>query len=122
GQLVHDEVVEVVSGENTRVVIPRTKAASDVGTQSAITELQRLVTLQEAAVEKTKRQTEAGVAPAAELTAAQIELIEARVRLAEALRKLQDIDRLLRELVEKREEQWRQAKALLAAAAIPQAE
>jgi serine/threonine protein kinase len=85
-------------------------------------ELQRLVTLQEKAVEQARLRVAAGMASSGELLSVEVELIEARVRLAEAERRMADVVKLLRDLVTKKDEEYKLMKVLREAGKVPQTE
>src|SRR5262245_10848487 len=78
---------------------------------AALTELQRLVALQENNVELVKNRFDAGAIDADEMAVAEIELLEAKIRLFDAEKKTAEIKDLGRKLIQQCEARLAYAKA-----------
>jgi protein kinase-like protein/3-keto-disaccharide hydrolase/uncharacterized protein DUF1579/putative zinc finger protein len=110
--------------EQTRVEFRKIeiKELQRINTPAALTELQRIVTVQEKSLQDVRKQFETGRVHAGDLKTAEIELTEAQLKLREAERKRDDLIHLLENLVAQHEELVRFTQERSKAGVIPSTE
>lgn len=116
GKQIEERLLTVGWGGQEEIAV----AESELPGKSDFAELQRLIQLQENAVDAVRERMQTGLVSANEMTQAEIDLIEARSRLAQAQSDANSNERLLQELVAKREELLKHARKLHAAGAVAQ--